>query len=161
MKEKVLDVLMYLFENYMEDGQDIEPDQDALIVELSQAGFPQGEISKAFTWLEELSDLREMLPAGIVASNRITSIRYFSLDEAAKLDRRCRGFLLALEQKGVIDSMAREMVLDRVMALEEDEIDLEQLKWVVLMVLFNQSGHEHAYTALEELVLTERQDCLQ
>jgi Smg protein len=161
MKEKVLDVLMYLFDNYMDDGQELEPDQDALIIELSRAGFPQGEISKAFTWLEELSDLRETLPAGIVASNRTTSFRYFSPDEFSKLDRRCRGFLLALEQRGVIDPMAREMVLDRVMALEEDEIDLEQLKWVILMVLFNQSGQEHAYTTLEELVVNERQDCLQ
>jgi uncharacterized protein Smg (DUF494 family) len=68
-EEKVLDVLMYLFENYIDDQNEVIPDQDALRVELTQAGFPRGEINKAFTWLEELSGLREddMLP-GMVAA---------------------------------------------------------------------------------------------
>ncbi|MDH5649747.1 MAG: DUF494 domain-containing protein [Gammaproteobacteria bacterium] len=161
MTEKVLDVLMYLFDNYMEDGQEFEPDQEALAVELSQAGFPKGEINKAFTWLEELSDLRETLPPGMVATNKPTSIRYFCPRETTKLGRLGQGFLLGLEQRGVLDPAAREMVIDRIMALENDDIDLEQLKWVVLMVLFNQPGQEHVYASLEELVLTERQDCLQ
>lgn len=161
MKEKVLDVLMYLFENYMEDGQELESDQEALIIELSQAGFPQGEISKAFTWLEELSDLRDALPIGMIAANKSSSFRHFSVAEIAKIDSRCRGFLLALEQQGVLDPLAREIVIDRVTALEADEIDMEQLKWVVLMVLFNQPGQEHAYNMLEDIIMTEQQSCLQ
>lgn len=47
------------------------------------------------------------------------------------------------------------MVIDRVMALESEEIDLEQLKWVVLMVLFNQPGREAAYAWMEDLVFDE------
>jgi Smg protein len=39
------------------------------------------------------------------------------------------------------------------MALEDDDIDLDQLKWVVLMVLFNQPGHESAYAWMEDLVI--------
>ena len=41
------------------------------------------------------------------------------------------------------------------MALNEEEIDLEQLKWVVLMVLFNQPDRELAYSDLEDLVFEE------
>ena len=37
----------------------------------------------------------------------------------------------------------------------EDEIDLEQLKWVVLMVLFNQPGREAAFAWMEDLVFEE------
>jgi Smg protein len=44
------------------------------------------------------------------------------------------------------------VVVERVLALEEDEIDLEQLKWVVLMVLFYQPGREVAYAWMEDLV---------
>jgi Smg protein len=47
------------------------------------------------------------------------------------------------------------MVIDRVMALDADDIDLEQLKWVVLMVLFNQPGREGAYAWMEDLVFEE------
>ena len=58
MKENVFDVLMYLFENYMDEDPEISQDQETLSSELSQAGFPKGEINKAFTWLEGLSNLR-------------------------------------------------------------------------------------------------------
>ncbi len=37
-----------------------------------------------------------------------------------------------------LDADQRELVLDRAMALDQDELDLDDLKWVVLMVLFNQ-----------------------
>jgi Smg protein len=41
------------------------------------------------------------------------------------------------------------------MALESDEVDLDQLKWVILMVLFNQPGQEAAVAWMEDLVLDE------
>jgi Smg protein len=44
------------------------------------------------------------------------------------------------------------MVIDRVMALDTEEFDLEDLKWVVLMVLFNIPGYESAYQQMEELL---------
>ena len=57
MKENMLDVLLYLFENYMIEGQEFQPDQETLSVELAQAGFADREINKAFDWLEDLSEL--------------------------------------------------------------------------------------------------------
>jgi len=159
-EEKVLDVLMYIFENYMDDSHEFSPDQDALLIELSQAGFPKGEINKAFDWLEELSSLRDARPAGLVLRGRTTSIRHFSQYESMKVNQTCRGQLLRLEQSGVLDSVAREIVIDRIMALESEEIDIEQLKWVVLMVLFNQPGQEQAYDLLEDWVVSEKRDFL-
>ena len=38
MKENVLDVLMYLFETYVDTEEDPEPDQNELRIELSRAG---------------------------------------------------------------------------------------------------------------------------
>src|SRR5687767_1534977 len=37
----------------------------------------------------------------------------------------------------------------RAFALDQDELDLDDLKWVVLMVLFNQPGSEAAYAWME------------
>ena len=59
MKENVFDVLMYLFENYMDEGPEFNPDQERLTAELAEAGFARGEIGKAFSWLEGLSELRD------------------------------------------------------------------------------------------------------
>jgi Smg protein len=38
------------------------------------------------------------------------------------------------------------------LALDADELDTEQLKWVVLMVLSSQPGQELAFERLEDLV---------
>jgi Smg protein len=38
------------------------------------------------------------------------------------------------------------------MALEAEDIGVEQVKWVVLMVLFSQPGQEAAFARMEDLV---------
>jgi len=163
VKENVLDVLMYLFENYMREGvqegigesPEVPLDQEALASELAEAGFARGEISKAFSWLEGLSPARdqgvELLSAGH------GGMRHYHAHERKKLDERCRGFLLQMEMAGVLSTIARELTIDRVMALEIEEISLDQLKWVMWMVLFHQPGQEHAYRILEDLIFEERQ----
>ena len=149
MKENVLDVLMYLFENYIDDDIEQEPDRDALAQSLIEAGFPKREIEKAFNWLE---DLVEQNPAQSQGGTT-QAIRIYADVEMARLDTECRGFLLFLEQQAVLNPALREMVIDRVMALEADEIDLEQLKWVVLMVLFNHPMDDPAHIWLENAML--------
>ena len=42
--------------------------------------------------------------------------------------------------------------IDRLLALDTEELDLEQVKWVVLMVLSSQPGQELAYARMEDLV---------
>jgi Smg protein len=153
MKEDVLDVLMYLFENYMDDDTAVEADPETLKIQLREAGFLNSEINKAFTWLEDLAIMQEGNTIATTLANR--SIRVFSPEEEKKLDVECRGFLMFLEQMGVLNGVSRELVIDRIMALETPDIDLEQVKWVVLMVLFNQPGLEEAFTWMENMVLEE------
>ena len=131
MKETILDVLLYLFEHYFYDDPDAVRDRDSLQNGLIQAGFSPTEIHKAFDWLDELARQR---PATAVVR---------------RLDLECRGFLMFLEHSGVIDADQRELVVDRVMALDQDEVDVDDIKWVVLMVLFNQPGSEAAYAWME------------
>ncbi|NOX76380.1 MAG: DUF494 domain-containing protein [Gammaproteobacteria bacterium] len=152
MKEDVLEVLMYLFENYMDDESALEADPEVLKSQLREAGFLGTEINKAFTWLEDLATLQKN---GVSAGHKARSIRVFSPTEEKKLDVECRGFLMFLEQMGVLNSASRELVIDRIMALESPEIDLEQVKWVVLMVLFNQPGLEEAFSWMENMVMEE------
>ena len=156
MKENVFDVLVYLFENYMDDGPELPADQKQLALELSEAGFHRGEIRKAFRWLDGLSaQQRDALNA---ASHRDTAaLRHYDPTELCKLDAACRGFLLLMEQHGVLDARTRELVIERAMALELEEITLEQLKWIVLMVLSRQPGNEYAHALVEDLVYDDLQ----
>jgi Smg protein len=145
MKETILDVLLYLFENYFYDDPDAVRDRDSLQHGLIQAGFSPTEISKAFDWLEELANQRPTL-----ANPRANGpVRVYVEAELDRLDRECLGFLMFLEQHGVLDADQRELALDRAMALDQEEVDLDDLKWVVLMVLFNQPGAEAAFAWME------------
>ncbi len=151
MKETVLDVLMYLFDNYEDEDVKLTPDQDALRGQLVDAGFAEREVGKAFDWLEDLATQKDNhYPSTDIETS---ALRIYHVKELQKLDTECRGFLLFLEQAGVLDSQNRELVIDRVMALESEDIDLQQLKWVVLMVLFNQPGKEGIVTWMEDVVM--------
>ncbi len=146
MKETILDVLLYLFEHYFYEDPDAVRDRDSLQNGLLQAGFAPTEINKAFDWLDELSRQR---PATSAPRDSNAPVRLYVEQELSKLDRETLGFLMFLEQQGILDAAQRELVLDRVMALDQEEIDLDDLKWVVLMVLFNQPGAEAAYAWME------------
>lgn len=155
MKENVLDVLLYLFENYLDDEAepDSYADRDVLTVELEAAGFPHAEIDKAFDWLEGLAVEREDVPS---AQRAAGAMRIFNPQELDRLDVRCRGFLRHLENVGILDAAQREVVIDRILALDTDTVDLDDIKWVILMVLFNQPGQEMAFARMEDLVFEDR-----
>jgi Smg protein len=146
MKENIFDVLMYLFENYMEGEIEILPDSDVIRTELLEAGFEQIEVSKAFDWLESLSLQRAIVPTVAPA------FRIFCVEEKAKLNAECLGLILFLEQKGILSSANREIVIDRAMALENEEISVEKLKWIVLIVLLSQPDQEIAFSRMEDFV---------
>lgn len=147
-EETILNVLLYLFEHYFYDDPDAVRDRDSLQNGLIQAGFSPSEINKAFDWLDELAQQRPTTAVARVGG----PVRVFVQGELDRLDSECRGFLMFLEQQGVIDADQRELVLDRVMALDQEEVDVDDLKWVVLMVLFNQPGAEAAFAWIESQI---------
>ena len=149
MKENVLDVLMYLFENYIYDEPDDTPDRDSLENTLKEAGFTAGEITKAFNWLDALAQQRH-LPQ--LSDGLEKPVRVFADSELQRLDTPSQGFLMYLENVGILNPDCRELVLDRLLALDGDEVTIEDVKWVILMVLFNQPGQEANYAWVEDLL---------
>ncbi len=159
MTDSILDVLLYLFEHYFTEDADLVRDREnlqsgPLFEELGQAGFSPAEINKAFEWLDALARQRPA-PSPVRAD---CPTRVYAGPELDRLDTDCRGFLLFLEQHGVLDAGQRELVIDRAMALDQHEIDLDDLKWVVLMVLFNQPGSEAAYAWMETQMFEDEPD---
>jgi Smg protein len=151
MKESVLDVLMYLFESFVDSEDEPEPDRNELRDELERAGFGDREIDRALEWLDGLN-FTESVTTAVPAS---AGIRIYDSAELERFDAVARGYLLHLEQLGILPPYQRELVIDRLLALESDEIDIEQIKWVVMMVLFSQPGNEQAYAQMEDLVFAE------
>lgn len=159
MKENVLDILIYLFEHYMLENSEQEPDEESIMIELIQAGFNHMTIDHAFEWLENLAIMCEEHDAGNGKLIGEYAMRHYHADEADRLSVEVRGLLLSLEQCGVLTAASREMVIDRLMALEVDDIDLHHVKWVILMVLTNcTDSHPAVADWTEALILDDVQN---
>ena len=154
----MFEVLMYLFENYMDGSVTLNADQDTIMSELEQAGFNRREIGRALDWLDGLSRVQETVSAGPQFTPH--AMRYYSPEESEKISLEGRGFLLYLEQLSILDAMTREIVIDRLMALDTREIDLGRIKWVVLIALFNQPDKKSALSLLQDMILSDAFDVL-
>lgn len=151
MKNSIIDILIYLFENQLDEEIDLDTERDRLKLELRDAGFDANQIARALDWLQDLAETSEReAPAQTMRG----TMRIYTSDEERVLDPECRGLLYFLEHLGVLDGDSRERIIDRVMALDA-EIDIEHLKWVVLMVLFNQPGQDQSFFWIEDLVMSE------
>ncbi len=147
MTGSVLDILIYVFDRYMLDEVPEVPERDDLARHLEGAGFGHHNVERALDWLADLACVRDAMP---LAGNG--AVRVYSDGELSRLSTECRGFLLTLERLGILSTQQREVVIERMLALDADELDTEQLKWVVLMVLSSQPDQQHAFARLEDLV---------
>ena len=59
---------------------------------------------------------------------------------------------MELEREGILSPLQREIVIDRLVALDSDEVDIDRLKGLVLMVLSSQPGQEQACARMEDLL---------
>ncbi len=139
MKDTVLDVLMYLFENPLSDLEATGHDEAALRTMLLEAGFPGDEVSRALEWLGTFHE-EDVRP--VADSPAQKTLRVLSREETAVLGIEAQGLLLYLRQARILDDQSFELVLDRVMELPDDEIDTEQIKMIILLALFSHPSIE-------------------
>lgn len=158
IKEGMLDVLMYLFENYMQTDCGISRDHDELIDELEDVGFSPVAIDKAFIWLEELSDIQD--GSTVVTADLAPATRIYMDYEYEMIGSKGIGLISFLSQVGVLNTMNREIVLDRAMAFEGDDLEAHRLKWVILMVLFNNPETDAELAWMENFITENKEQTL-
>ena len=147
-EESVLSVLMYLFHHHMEKDNQLNLNDTQLVEELKSAGFHAHNIGKAFRWLHRLLELTEEK-----TQPSTHSFRVFSEEEIWLINIECRNYILSLERQGILTPQTREMVIHKTLELINEGVDLNLLKWVTLMVLFNMPDCENALSHMEFLVL--------
>ncbi len=157
MNENLIDVLIFIYENYM-DPESQPRDQLLLEEELARAGFGQEEIHKAFDWLDELAWRQGALTEAAARSGGST--RIFTDEEQQRIDLETRGMLLYLEQAGILDAASRELVIERALALDTPDLSADDVKWIVLLVLLNRPGQESAFALMEEMIYNGDQEFL-
>lgn len=131
----MFDIFVYLFENYIHGDACPAPDQ--LARRLTDAGFEEEEIGEALDWLSGLNQAASAQTPVKAAS--ADSIRVYVDQELAVLGRQGHSFLVFLESAGVLDSRARELIVDRLTTSPDRPVPLSHLKVIVLMVLWSEA----------------------
>ena len=127
--------------------------REHLARDLERAGFARAKVERALDWLTDLAFRQERAAATGQTGAQPQGVRVFTDGELMRLSTECRGLLLTLERAQVLTAQQREVVIERMLALDADDPDTEQLKWVVLMVLSSQPGCELAVERLGGLML--------
>ncbi len=145
----MFDVLVYLYETYYRP--DACPDPDTLTRTLTEAGFHQSEISDAINWLSDLAARNYDLAVNhTIQSASPSALRIYATPEKVHLGVEAINFIQQLDFDGVLDSIQREIVIERAMAAKDSSLTLDKLRVIVLMVLWSQ-GEEpstHKFDAL-------------
>jgi len=151
MKENLIDILVYVFEQYLVEQPDGFADLDNidLAEKLLGVGFEKEQIDQAFVWLEGLiSGVSEK----VKTTQRVSSYRVFSREEKAVIPFEAQSLIRRLEQSGVLDTSSRELIIDRVFDLKMSTIDIDDVRWVIMMVLCNQTDFPEEMAWAESLV---------
>jgi Smg protein len=160
IKQSVVDVLMFLFERYLDDDEAMETnrvteERDNIQLRLEEMGFHNQEINQAFDWLEDLAELQaDIEDKQQYVAIKETSTRIYSEEEKKLIGLESIGFLSFLEQTNILTDVTRELILDRVIALGQP-LDAEQLKWIIMIVLHTHPGEDNALALMEDFLFDE------
>lgn len=147
----MLEVLIFMFENYFgkQTSTQATIEEDFLAQELSQAGFNRDDILGAFDWYKQLSvQITHPYHQHVSSPN---AIRVYSDQELEKIDTESFVFLSFVEQAKVILPHERDLILDRAMALKQHQITIEEIRWITMMILWNDTRKKD-YLFVEDAV---------
>lgn len=148
----VLKVLIYVYDHYMlADPADV-PERHHMLEDLQKRGFSVSEVVQAMEWLSALVGDQRASPGPAATQPGCGALRIFADGELSRLSADCRAFLMMLDRQHVLTPQQRELVIERALALDVDEVEVEQLKWVVLLVLSSHPGQELAFARFESVM---------
>lgn len=142
----MVEVLAFLFENFLHRQIDIQAHFDQIARELPQVGFDVEEVDGAMDWLDET--LRsERFDTPLLKESR--SPRLFTALEIAKIDNEARGMIYFLSNNCLITPSIRELLIDRAMALRINTVTKTELRWVLLFVMMNTHARQDVLEWIE------------
>jgi len=135
MKEKVVEILMYIMSEIRENKQISDIDTK----ELQSKGYTQSEISAAISWIYDNVQLGSRDRRGPVTAGE-QSHRVFHDAEKGVLSTEARGYLVQLQALGLLDNRDLELVVERAMLSGYEKMTVAELQEIVAAVLFSRGG---------------------
>lgn len=131
MKGNMFDVVAYITQRCHEQGSRVD-DPTELREELLDAGYCEDDVERALGWLQRLR--RDGIWSGDWLGARSAAHRVLDEQELRKISVAARGFLLELQNRGVLDPALREAVYERALALDVPVIGLEEMRLLVALL---------------------------
>jgi uncharacterized protein Smg (DUF494 family) len=149
MNPKVMDVVGFIG-RIMAENFDSLVDQHDLKEELMGLGFSNQEITHAFKWIEDTTLGSRMAEAeskkpkskklkadGSNANPTIQPpFRALSPMESAKLKPPAQGLLMSFYNRGLLDSLLLEEILEKVLRSHLEEIGVRDIRRIAALTLF-------------------------
>ena len=145
IKEDFLDILLYLFEYYSEDPVRESDTSFVIRDHLIDAGFQDAAIDHAMDWVEIFKNQGENM---MLHTPSNSSVRILSDDEKNLLDVECQNYISRLEKFGLLTPEKRELLIDKLTSIGFEPMDLEVVKALSILMLFQEPSVEvrlHAY----------------
>ena len=130
----MFDILFYLVENFFQNGH--LPDNETISRQLTDAGFEKDDISEVLAWLKGFDYSRPAIEQDAV--DKSSGFRVFSAEEQKNLSSKARGFLIFLQDSGIILPHQREIIIEQVISLAENQVGVDEVKLIVLLALWSQ-----------------------
>ena len=139
MKERIVEILVYLMSEMQENKQLSDIDLGALRTQ----GYTQSEISDAFTWLYDV--FQEWYPSPDRPAEASRGSRRV-LHEAEKLmfSTESQGYLILLAELGLLDDRDIEIVIERAMIGGYERLTVGEVRQLVASVLSGKRRGGHA-----------------
>lgn len=116
---------------------------------LKNYGFSEEHIGSATAWIMQL--IQQQFSAITLPDAK--SLRIFAPEELAKLDVDCRNFILSLEHSQILEPKTREIVINQLLLLNQDNLSINDIQLVTLIVLLLQPTNAEKIKRLERFTL--------
>jgi Smg protein len=143
MVNRLIDLVVLVAELSEHKGKSLKE----LDEELLGRGYSLKEIEQAMFWL---SSQRRSALSAMPASAR-TAHRVLSPWEAMCLDSDAYGYLLHLQNLGIIDQEQFEQIVTRILPIGGEKLPLGELKTLAGSIIFNLGAEDHEGEAMEGL----------
>ncbi len=147
----MFEVLVFMFENYL--THHALPKHEVMEQELSAAGFDSPDIAGAFDWFDAMQSM--LSETELHNAPQPNSLRMFTAAELKKISLESLSFVLFLQQANVLNYAEVDLIIDRAMALEQNLVSIEEMRWITMIALWNE-GREQDYLFVEDALFNPR-----
>ncbi len=135
MKEKVVEILIYIMSEMQEDKRLSDID----LSDLRSRGYTQSEISAAFTWLYDTMQGNQGGLQRLQNASR-GSRRMLHEAERSMMTPDAQGYLIQLTELGLLNPQDLETVIDRIMMAGYEKLSLAEVRQIAAAVLFSREA---------------------